>query len=272
MDSETARRLAAINRRFYAERAAEFSQTRDAAWPGWQRLLPELRAQAARARAAGRALRLLDLGCGNGRFARFLAAELGAPSGAAWPAPAAIAYLGIDASAELLREARGAGHALARCDLVRADFALSTSALAGLRGRFDAAFCFGALHHVPGRAQRSALLASLADALRPGGLLAFSAWQLHRDPRFAGRVLAFEHYNRSAREPIDLAQLEPGDALLAFGATRELPRYCHFCDDGGIRALVGGLPLELLETYLADGRGDALNHYYLLRRLPMQGA
>ena len=271
MDSETARRLAAINRRFYEERGAEFSRTRGAAWPGWQRLLPALRAQAARARDAGRRLCVLDLGCGNGRFARFLAAELAPAAGAPAAAPAPLAYLGIDASRALTRDARGALRGLAQGALVRADFALGAAALAGLRGRFDAACCFGALHHVPGRAQRRALLASLADALRPGGLLAFSAWQLHRDRRFPGRRLAFEEWNRSAREPIDLAQLEPGDALLAFGAASGLPRYCHFCDDGGIRALLEGLPLELLEAWLADGRGDALNRYYLLRRLPMQG-
>lgn len=267
MDPETTRRLLAINRRFYAARAAEFARTRGAAWPGWRRLLPALRGLARDAARGGRALRVLDAGCGNARFARFLAAELAA---AGPDAGAAVDYLGVDASAELLRAARGAGAGLRGFALLRADFARAPDALAGLRGRFDAALLFGVLHHVPGAPLRRALLARLCAALRAGGLLALSAWQLHGDPRFAGRRLSWEAYNRGAAEPIDLAQLEPGDALLAFGSAQELPRYCHFGDESGIRALFEGLPLAPGEGFRADGRSGELNRYYLLRRLPMQ--
>ena len=63
MKDDTARRLLAINRSFYQRHAADFARTRRQAWAGWQRLLPLLRGRA----------RLLDVGCGNGRFGRFWA-------------------------------------------------------------------------------------------------------------------------------------------------------------------------------------------------------
>jgi SAM-dependent methyltransferase len=263
MDSETQRRLVAINRRFYALRAGEFSATRDAPWPGWYQLLPELRRLADAAAREGRALRVLDAGCGNGRFARFLAAEL---------APAirtGIEYLGVDTSAELLAHAKHAGDALARCALLRAELALGAGALAGLRSRFDAAACFGVLHHVPAAEARRALLAALAASLRAGGILVVSAWQFAEDPRLAGRTLAWDVYNRRAAEPIDPAQLEAGDTLLPFGAALELPRYCHGCSAAEIRALGEGLPLELRAEFRSEARGDALNLYSVLERLPM---
>ena len=69
MDPATANALRALNRRFYEERAREFSDSRNAPWPGWLRLAPHLRELA----EGGRAISLLDAGCGNGRFAHFLA-------------------------------------------------------------------------------------------------------------------------------------------------------------------------------------------------------
>ncbi len=42
MDLPTRRALDAINRRFYAAAAQEFSETRSHPWPGWERVLGHL--------------------------------------------------------------------------------------------------------------------------------------------------------------------------------------------------------------------------------------
>src|SRR5262249_27052668 len=103
MNDATARALAAINRDFYRDHAAEFSATRSAPWRGWAgpaappRAAP--RAPAGRAVPGGRAVRVLDVGCGNGRFARWLAPAL---------APRAVEVWGVDASKPLLAVARAA--------------------------------------------------------------------------------------------------------------------------------------------------------------------
>ncbi|MCY3978559.1 MAG: class I SAM-dependent methyltransferase, partial [Chloroflexi bacterium] len=66
MHRATIERLNQINRDFYRATAAEFDATRQAAWRGWERLLAEIDLPVESA---------LDLGCGNGRFALFLAAR-----------------------------------------------------------------------------------------------------------------------------------------------------------------------------------------------------
>ena len=83
MDIKTASTLNALNRRFYDACASSFSETRSTAWEGWRicfdamrPLLPMLEAPACEA-AEHASLRVLDLACGNMRFERFLADELG---------------------------------------------------------------------------------------------------------------------------------------------------------------------------------------------------
>ena len=72
MNPRTRLALNAINRGFYSAEAssASFSKTRDHPWPGWER------AWSATQDAARRSV--LDAGCGNGRFAEFLAARCSA--------------------------------------------------------------------------------------------------------------------------------------------------------------------------------------------------
>src|SRR5688572_19371447 len=84
MNERTARALAAINTAFYRDRAAEFSSKRTSPWPGWEPLAPALRAV-----PGPSAVRVLDVGCGHGRFARWAAEVL---------APRALELTGVDTS------------------------------------------------------------------------------------------------------------------------------------------------------------------------------
>ncbi len=75
MDIATARSLIELNNRFYTRNAASFSATRSAPWAGW-RALSELLAQHGWSNpdddgtGAAEERRVLDLACGNLRFAR----------------------------------------------------------------------------------------------------------------------------------------------------------------------------------------------------------
>ncbi len=87
MDPLTRHQLHALSLAFYEERAQDFDASRvDLPWPGWDRVASHL---------PGGRLRVLDIGCGNGRFALDLLAR-----------GRALDYLGTDASEALLDAAR----------------------------------------------------------------------------------------------------------------------------------------------------------------------
>jgi tRNA (uracil-5-)-methyltransferase TRM9 len=240
----TARALNELNRRFYAESAQEFADTRAAPWPGWRDLLPLLRG---RSHAT-----ILDVGCGNARFARFLSAELGAP----------FLYCGIDASAPLLVLAEPALVDLPSARLVHADLVLEPLAtLLEADERFDCVAAFGLLHHVPGETRRGALIRALAERVAPAGFLALTFWDFACEPRFEGKVVA--------DPPGALAaDLEPGDVLLRWGEAKSTPqlRYCHHTDPAEEARLLTGLPLVPALAYASDGRSGRLNRYRILER------
>lgn len=279
MNPETRLALNAINRDFYAAEgsAASFSATRDHPWPGWEGVWREARRDA----PAGRALSLLDAGCGNGRFAAFLAERM----------PPPVHYLGIDASQPLLDTAAQRAQPLARAQFLCSDLLSGLTELGGPSGlnglddhsgdatgtpapprRFDAVVLFGVLHHIPCFETRVALLAALAARVAQGGILAFTLWRFGEPslwPRFRSRVLPWQDYNRGASDPLDLSQLETGDHLLRWGdrdaSTAGPLRYCHYVDDAEREALVKSLPLETVQHYTEDGRSHDLNEYLVLR-------
>lgn len=256
MKRETADSLERINREFYRRHAAAFGATRGAAWPGWRRLAARLRERSA-ASAVGLPA-ILDLGCGNGRLAPLLESELGGP----------VDWVGADASAALLEQA---GRLPAAGPRERIVTPLTPEAVAAIRpGRaFELVAVLALLHHLPSLARRNALVAAAAARVAPGGLLALSFWRFAGRPRFARREVAWSVYNESAAEPVDEADLEPGDRLLAWGG---LPadgspapvRYCHEASDEEIASAVRAAGLRTVERFAADGREGDLNLYLLL--------
>lgn len=251
MDRATARALSAINRRFYSERAAEFSATRKGPWAGWARLAEVLQAHGLPAEAG-----VLDVGCGNARLGCYLART--------WPA---LRYTGLDASEAMLAIAQQADGLGPAPDLVRVDLVEDDLAAALGDRHFDLAACIGLLHHLPGRARRRALLETLLARLAPGGLLAVTCWRLARFERFRSRIVAWERWNETAEEPIDPTLLEPGDHLLPFGPD-PVPRYVHFAGEDETAELLAELPCQILETWTADGEGDGQNRYFVVRPRP----
>ncbi len=244
MDEATRARLLQLNRDFYEREADAFGATRDHPWPGWQRVLQALPTKT-------EPLRVLDAGCGNGRFAVCLDDAY----------PGRLDYVGVDASPALLaaaaRRARGGGKdrtfRFVRADLVEGPDAIP-------RGPFDLVVLFGVLHHVPGFETRVRLVARLAERLAEGGRLAATIWRFGADPRVRGRTVPIP----SRLTEIAPESLEPGDELLRWGDSDEVVRYCHFADDCEIdrlleRVRASGLALEA--RFRSDGRGDALNEY-----------
>ena len=247
MNDATARALNAINRAFYRERAADFSATREGPWPGWRLLWQELAL-----RGVPDPLRVLDVGCGNGRWGRFLAER--APG---------LRYTGLDASPELLELAARTGSLGRDPEFLRVD--LVEDDLAGALGdrRFDWIACFGVLHHLPGRERRRALLAELLARLAPGGRLCLTCWRLSQFERARRRILPWEEWNQSREPRIDPGRLEPGDHLLPWDLGQG-HRYVHFAHEGETAELLAELPCRVLECFTADGRSGDANRYFVV--------
>ncbi|MBW2494536.1 MAG: class I SAM-dependent methyltransferase [Deltaproteobacteria bacterium] len=248
MNEQTVRALNAINRTFYSTNAREFDQARSAPWPGWERLLRQIE----QLRASP--LRVLDVGCGNGRFGAFLAQRLPAHE---------IHYCGIDSSPALISRARERDLAFAGAEFRELDFVEAGGELP--RGPFSLIALFGILHHVPGETRRRELLRELGERLAPAGILALTTWQFEAFARFRNRLLPWPDYNRNAADPIDTAQLEPGDHLLPWGDEGIAHRYCHFTSEGDTRERLENLGFEIADCYAADGREGNLNRYFICR-------
>ncbi len=239
MNPETIHQLNAINRAFYNAIAEDFDQTRGESWPGWDRLRPHLKTP----------LRVLDVGCGNGRFGLFLSTHL---------PPESITYHGVDNNAplldfahEALQERAGLRYMLTRSDVVEG--ALPP-------GDYDLVVAFGLLHHIPGSERRQALVKALAERVAPGGLLAFACWRFYEYPRFVERITPWPDELRG--------KVEAGDYLLDWRRGNVALRYCHYIDDAEHEGLVAASGLIPLETWRADGHSGAANRYSLLEAPP----
>lgn len=246
MDRATQLELNAINRRFYAAIAPEWSDKRKHPWPGWERVVRALPA------ARSGKHKVLDFGCGDGRLMTFLAERL-----------PALDYVGLDASAALLARARARAHA-AEHTWLEADFVANGLPKRVTHTQYDLICVFGVLHHVPARALRLQLVRELAALLCERGVLALTFWRLDEDPRFASRRVRFADYNERAHSPIALDQLEPGDTLLRWGEQDAPPRYCHFPSPEHTAPLIEASGLRELERFRADGHRDRMNEYVLL--------
>lgn len=259
IDIGTARQLCALTKRFYERASASFSATRQAPWPGWQHVWKMTDQQLGPFDDA-HPLEVLDVGCGNLRFERFLADQLGSAY-RAWA---------IDDCEALMAEGRpdAATTTLRKLDVAGAlaDGAGPT----GLAAAFEAPPCsvavaFGLLHHVPRLEWRVALLRAMAEALRPGGLLAVSLWQFADDPRL--RPKAADATERGCCQ-LGLPPLPPDDFLMGWQGDASAFRYCHHFAEEEADQLSAALAHEACEVarFSADGRTGSLNRYLIWQR------
>ncbi len=244
MNTATQTALRRINRDFYSRHAADFDRTRHpGGWPGWQRVVQTA------AQTANHPLRVLDLGCGNGRFALFLDRNPGLRHGRP------LSYLGIDQNQELIEAALSS-----RADRNHIRFAVDDIESCVLEeATHDLVVLFGVLHHLPSFDTRRRTLERAASAVTPGGLLALTCWQFADDPRFENRRLDW-----SSEASVAAAELEPGDHLLRWGQPESgARRYCHHTDEPELDRLVHDLPLAEVARYRSDGPGGRQNLYWL---------
>lgn len=241
MQPDTRNQLIRLTDQFYQHHAESFSATRISAWQGWQTLIPFFQDTASP--------NVLDVGCGNGRFAQFLSEHI-----------SSFTYTGLDKSASLIDTARQLVSAN-NCQFLNFDSFGETPA-PPTAAAYSHLVLFGVLHHLPGKSYRLSYLTQLSKLLRPGGYLIVSFWQpLQELARFSKKQLNPVQFG------VDPAQLEPGDILLGWQNNTEYARYCHSFTDQEISDYITTMSsLRLIERYIADGKANNLNQYVIWQK------
>ncbi len=275
---EIARSLNAINLEFYSRFGESFSATRNNIWPGWERCVSSMR-------SLGDGLSLLDIGCGNLRFERFLerkhpglvgrtvAVDIPGTRDArqhAGGTPGDGGRIGSE-----IAEAAAGPPARSQVvdDFVPRDIVErlilkmegTPKVTLGDLGAFDALACFGFMHHVPGSVLRAVTLDEMCTALVPEGIAMISFWCFMDE---SGLRTAAETSNALAKKELGVGELERGDAILGWQGRPGAWRYCHSFSDEEIDALADGISskLRVVDDFRSDGRNGKLNRYLVLQR------
>ncbi len=241
MEETLVRRLLAMNRHLYTTLAGPFAATRFREQPGYHRLLAFVPRRSV----------MLDLGCGNGRWATFLDSQ-----------GRQVCYVGMDFSAELITLARMRAEAYdsVEAQFVVADIADPSWTKALPRSSFDTISALAVLHHLPGAEHRTALVRQIRDLLAPGGLFIFSTWQFTTTERMRRKIVPWREIG------VDESAVEPHDYLLNWHAGGHALRYCHLMDEQEAAALAADTRFTLLKSFRSDGREGNLSLYVVLRK------
>lgn len=251
-----------LNRDFYAQISEDFSETRNFSWQGWEKIIKYLPKK--------QSLQVLDIACGNGRFAEFLSKNLGDK----------FTYLGLDNSKELLKIAQNKyqKQQFNNFDLVK-NYLKNGKIILETQEKFDLIAIFGLSHHLASFALRSELLGSLKNNLSDSGIIAISNWQFAKEQnRFAKNTLNFkkilENQKINLWQKIKLCwlllNLEKNDFLLDWRKgekANQVFRYCHQIDEAEMLQIAKENNLRLIDKFFADGKSNILNQYFVFAAL-----
>lgn len=152
MKSEQAKRIMDITKKTYEMIAEDFSATRNRVWPEMEILVKKY---------ARPGMKVLDLGCGNGRLVEIL------PE---------VKYIGVDSSEALVGEARKIydlrfkNYEFRKLDMLELEKSGEKD--------FDVVFMFASLNHIAGEENRRKVLEEVRRILKPGGVAVMTNWNM----------------------------------------------------------------------------------------------
>lgn len=242
MHSSTAARLIEINRDFYSRFGDSFSATRRRIQPGVRRVLQRLNGDES----------ILDLGCGNGEFARELARHGHRGS-----------YLGMDFSLPLLRDAEsqpaGFSAKFVEADLTQLSvFSNQLSVISKQLLNSDhwtLITAFAVLHHIPSDEIRLSILRTVHDLLAKDGKFIHSHWQFLNSEKLKARIKPWE------AAAVQGSDVDAGDYLLDWRSGGEGLRYAHQFHESELSALAEAAGFRVQDTFYSDGESGDLGLY-----------
>ncbi len=238
VNPQLVKQLAEINRTFYAQFAAAFSETRPSRSARLDRILAYIPNGA----------RVLDMGCGNGRLAERLDRE-----------GRHLLYTGVDAAVELIAIANARRGQLRH---VRSEFRVADVMAPDWQrdlpnSPFDVAVALAVFHHIPSFDARLAVLRDLNAILHVGGTFVMTNWHFERNERLRKKIVSWD------KAGIDARAVEPGDALLDWKHGGTGYRYCHLLTQPEVQDLAAQSKFQVVEQFYADAD---MNLYSVLRK------
>lgn len=234
MRPEIANKLLELNHQFYQTFAEDFSETRQRLQPGVVQVLDAVQLNAS----------VLDLGCGNGKVAAYLA-ESGHTG----------SYLGLDSAENLVEIAK-------ELDLPDAEFIHGDLASPDwdrlLPDRvYEYVVCFAVMHHIPSRKLRIDFLKKVKRLLAPGGSFIHSNWQFLESPKLRERVLPWVTVGLSDQD------VDEHDYLLDWRRGGTGYRYVHYYTSAELHALAEATGFKIIGLFTSDGEGNNLGLYQI---------
>jgi tRNA (uracil-5-)-methyltransferase TRM9 len=284
MTQSTIDKLNKINQDFYFRISKYWNNSEDSAWYGWRTLIQILVEQFGDKKEVS----ILDLGCGNARFATFMANNF---------PDIKINYTGIDTDPQFLengseRKKDSFGEfKLIQADLIKDNWETivnqkmesnvilnsfqNTPAIQdkidinNKTQKFDLVVLFGILHHIPSFEARQNLLNQASQLLKLNGTLIFTGWRFADKERLKKRILdpqkLFYQYALNFFG-IEQNQLEENDYLLDWVKYEYSIRYAHYISDAEAEDMAKLAKLQITTHFVDDSLQRDQNNYWICKK------
>ena len=221
MNEKEIKQILNLNKKFYQSVAKDFSATRKKPWEGWDRAVKIMKKELRKVEGEDKIIKILDLGCGNGRFFEFINSRI-----------TNINYVGVDINNDLLREAEEKyTRKNGVVKFIKKDI---LNNIESLKGGYDVVVVFGLTHHIPNKIFRKKWFSHLPKILNKNGLLILTFWEFEK---------------------------KPGDYLVGWDNKKNIARYCYQYPEADIKNLIKNYEksgLKILDDYFADNKNRYL--------------
>ncbi len=239
MDKHTAEKLISKTRDDYNLIADQFASTRKFNWGDFANALHSIPIK--------KGIKVLDLGCGNGRVFELLK-DLD------------IEYYGLDISRELINHAKKNvpnGHFLVG-DLLETPYQDSY---------FDLVLSLATLHHIPSEAARNKAIKEIYRITKPSGYILITSWYFWNKARFLKEII--KTYFKIL---LNISELDPGDFMMSWKkgtGEKVTERYFHAWGKTELKNILQKTGFEIIRISLYFKRNKKVgNNLIAIARKP----